>query len=251
MFSEAGLYGTRVTVLERDLAHTTLPNYFADLIVSSKSLEYGKDCLDASEISRLQRPFGGKVCLGKPGNMTVSERGPLEGTGVWTHLYCTPGNVNCSTDTMLKGPLGMLWFEDNDLEMPSRHGRGPGPLFEDGILLVEGIHELRALDAYNGRVLWTYPLPNILKIYDQEHLNGVAITGSNFCIGEGRVYVRKEDICLCLDMKTGRKLAEFKAPYSRMGTQANGAILPIWTACCMVPCSTRNTQLSGRSKSQI
>ncbi len=46
--------------------------------------------------------------------------------------------------------------------------------------LVVGLHGLRALDAYNGHVLWEYPLKNILKAYDQEHLMGAAGTGSHF-----------------------------------------------------------------------
>jgi hypothetical protein len=79
-------------------------------------------------------------------------------------------------------PLGVLWFTDNDFEMPSRHGRGPAPLCLDGRLFVEGLHGLRAIDAYNGHVIWEYPLENILKAYDQEHLMGTAGIGSNFCV---------------------------------------------------------------------
>ena len=37
------------------------------------------------EMKRLQRPFGGKICIGPEGSMQVGERGPLEGSGSWTH----------------------------------------------------------------------------------------------------------------------------------------------------------------------
>ena len=217
LLARAGLYGSRAVVLNQDLSDTKLPNYFANLIVSGGAIPAGAEKLPEQEIHRLQKPYGGVVCIGKPGKMTPVVRGPLEGAGAWTHQYCTPANTACSTDILLKGPLGMLWFQDNDFEMPSRHGRGPAPLFENGILYVEGLNGIRALDAYNGTILWDYSLPNILKAYDQEHLNGVAITGSNFCIDEGRVYVRLENRCLCLDGITGEKIAEYEAPLRSNG----------------------------------
>jgi outer membrane protein assembly factor BamB len=208
----AGYHGSRATIVEGDPARTHLPDYFADLIVSADSVKHGVDSLARDEALRLQRPYGGVLCVGKPGQMLVSERGALEGAGTWTHQYCTPANTCCSTDTLVRGPLGMLWFADNQLEMPSRHGRGPAPLFWNGRLFVEGIDGLRSINAYNGRVVWEYPLPGVLKVYDQEHLNGVAITGSNFCIADESLYVRIEDRCLRLDPMTGKKLDEFKAP---------------------------------------
>ena len=207
----AGLYGTRVTVLQRKLNDTWLPNSLANLVVSSQSLT-GRGRAPKAEVERLQRPYGGMACTGKPGEMTVDTRGALAGAGEWTHQYAAPGGPGASTDDIVKGPLAMLWFADNTLEMPSRHGRGPSPLFWNGILVVEGIHGIRAVDAYNGTQLWEVPLPNILKAYDQEHLNGAAITGSNICIADGSLYVRLENRCLRLDVETGEKLGEFTAP---------------------------------------
>ncbi|HUT24709.1 MAG TPA: PQQ-binding-like beta-propeller repeat protein [Sumerlaeia bacterium] len=208
----AGLYGSRVTVFARDLSDTRLPNYFADLVVSGSSIERGSEGLPRDEMRRLQRPYGGVICVGKPGKMTPAVRGPLEGAGVWTHQYAGPANPGCSTDVLVKAPLGMLWFDDNDYEMPSRHGRGPAPLFSEGRLFVQALHGIRAINAYNGRVLWEYPLPNALRSYDQEHLNGVAATGSGFCMADNSVYVRTGNRCLRLDAATGRKLGEFPAP---------------------------------------
>ncbi|MBN2271456.1 MAG: PQQ-binding-like beta-propeller repeat protein, partial [Sedimentisphaerales bacterium] len=119
---------------------------------------------------------------------------------------------NCSTDALVAAPLEMLWFADNDFEMPSRHGRGPSPVCLDGRLFIEGLHGLRGIDAYNGRVLWEYPLRNILKSYDQEHLMGTAGTGSNFCVIAWGLYVRIGGKCLQLDPATGKLTAEFQAP---------------------------------------
>jgi len=212
LLDEAGLYGMRVTVLQRDLTETELADYFANLIVSGASVQKGADCVPQKEINRILRPHGGSACLGKPSEMRLTVRGPLEGAGSWTHQYCDPANTNCSTDELVRGPLRMLWFTDNDFEMPSRHGRGPAPLCHDGRLFVEGLHGVRALDAYNGHVLWEYPIKNILKAYDQEHLMGTAGTGSNFCVTAEGLYLRTTDKCLKLDPATGRLIADFDAP---------------------------------------
>jgi len=220
LLDEAGLYGTRVTVLQRNLIETELPNYFANLIVSGASVKKGAGCVPQKEIDRILRPYGGSVCLGPLSEMDLTVRGPLEGAGSWTHQYCDPANTNCSTDELVRGPLGMLWFTDNDFEMPSRHGRGHAPLCHNGRLFVEGLHGLRAIDAYNGHVLWEFHIRNILKAYDQEHLMGTAGTGSNFCVtGEG-LYLRKDGKCLQLDPATGRLMAEFDAPEHPEGKES-------------------------------
>jgi len=220
LLDAAGLYGTRVTVLHRDLAETGLPNYFADLVVSAASVEKGGQSVPRKEIDRLLRPYGGAACLGKPERMIVTVRGPLEGAGNWTHQYCDPSNTNCSADELVAAPLEMLWFADNDFEMPSRHGRGPAPLCLDGRMFVEGVHGLRAIDAYNGRILWEYPLENILKAYDQEHLMGTAGTGSNFCVTAQGLYVRRGEKCLQLDTANGKLIAEFTAPKHPKGQES-------------------------------
>ncbi|MCP4608544.1 MAG: PQQ-binding-like beta-propeller repeat protein [Planctomycetes bacterium] len=219
LLTEAGLYGTRVTVLQRDLAATKLPNYFANLIVSGASVKEGTDDLPEQEINRILRPYGGSACFGKPGKMQLTVRGGLEGAGNWTHQYADPANTNCSPDELIRGTLGVLWFTDNDFEMPSRHGRGPAPLCHDGRLFVEGLHGLRAIDAYNGHVIWEYPLKNILKAYDQEHLMGTAGIGSNFCVTTGGLFVRTGGKCLQLNPATGKLTAEFTAPKLPQGKQ--------------------------------
>jgi len=212
-----GVYGKRITVLNRSLEKTGLPNMFADLVVSSDSLEQGTDAFALAEAKRLLRPYGGVLITGRPGAMDLESRGELEGAGTWTHQYGDPGNLGCSDDQILAGPLGMLWFRDNEWEMPCRHGRGPSPVFSRGVLVVEGLHGLQALNAYNGRILWTYARENILKPFDQEHLNGVAITGSNLCVEGESLYIRQEDRCERLDLFTGEKQDEYRAPMGPNG----------------------------------
>ncbi len=208
----ARLYGVRVTVHQGDPAATPYPDYFANLIVSGRSVTQGAQSVPAAEMLRMQRPYGGATCIGKPGSMKVNLRGPLEGTGKWTHQYCDASNTCCSADAMAKGPLEMLWFDSPDLRTPNRHGRSPAPLFKDGRLFVEGLDAIRAVDAYNGRVLWESRVPGIGRPYHQEHLMGVAGTNSNFCVAADSVYVRTGGRCIRIDAATGKQLAEFKAP---------------------------------------
>ncbi len=210
---QSQLLGARVTVLHvSDLSDTGLPNYFANLVVSQRALTQGASSLPLAERERLQRPYGGVAVLGRPDELEPQTRGPLAGAGQWTHQYATAGNTTCSTDELVKGPLGLLWFRDVDLEMPQRHGRGPGPLFFDGRLYSLGLHELACVDAYNGRLLWKYSLPDILKAYDGDELMGTAGTHSNYCVAESGVYVRKEGHCLRIDRVTGELIQRFNAP---------------------------------------
>jgi len=216
---EAKLLGSRVTVLAAaDLADTGLPNYFANLIVSAKALSHDIESLPSGERERLLRPYGGISLLGSGDALVRNERGPLEGAGQWTHQYSTAGNSTCSTDELVKGPLGLLWFRDIELEMPQRHGRGPGPLFYDGRLYSMGLNELACVDAYNGRVFWKYSLPEILKPYDGDELMGTAGTHSNYCVADSGLYVRRDSRCLRIDRVTGKLISEFEAPLQADGT---------------------------------
>ncbi|MBI5395435.1 MAG: PQQ-binding-like beta-propeller repeat protein [Verrucomicrobia bacterium] len=213
----AGLLGVRVSVHDGQLSRSNCPAYFANLVVSGRSVSDGADAAPAKAVSRVLRPYGGKSCFGKPGAMKTTVRGELAGAGSWTHQYCDPANTCCSSDSLVRGPLGVCWFNDLQFQMPSRHGRGPAPLFYKGLLFIEGLNALRCVDAYNGRVLWEHPLPKILQAYDGEHLMGASGTGSNICIGEHGLFVRTEDKCLRLDPETGKLLGTFTAPAQEDG----------------------------------
>lgn len=209
----AGLYGVRVTVFQGEPLMTTMPDYFANLIVSGRSLTEGAEAMNPQEINRIQRPYGGMAFIGKPGLIKKTIRGPLEGAGAWTHQYADAANTNCSDDAILKGPLGVLWFSDLDFQMPNRHGRGHAPLFKEGILVVEGLHGLLGVDAYNGREVWNFPIKDLLKPYDQgEHLVGTAGTNSNMCIGEDSVFLRYENKCFSISISDGKLVREYGIP---------------------------------------
>ena len=211
---QAGVYGSQVMVLHRALGKTGLPRYFADLIVSANSRTLAADDALTTTAQHCQRPWGGRICTGKPGEMKVDIRGALPGAGSWTHQYAGPGNSLCSDDTLVSGGLTMLWYRDVDSDVPQRHGRAPAPLFSEGILYHEGLDGLVAVDAYNGREIWRYEIPRLLAAYDGDQLMGTAGTGGNLCVAGNRVYVRHEERCLQLDTATGRLLREFRVPPS-------------------------------------
>jgi len=180
--------------------------------VSSSALRDGPDSLPEKEIARLQRPYGGVVCAGRSGALRASTRGALEGAGTWTHACADPGNTMNSGDTIVKAPLGMLWYEDETMPTVSRHGKGPAPLFCQGILLREGIDAMKAIDAYNGRTLWQVPLPGVVAYLDVDSSVGTAATGGTYCVAHGVVYVRRDNYCLLLDVLTGKQIARLDAP---------------------------------------
>ncbi|MBW7995125.1 MAG: PQQ-binding-like beta-propeller repeat protein [Candidatus Glassbacteria bacterium] len=223
LLDSAGLYGTRVTVHLADPQATDYPDYFANLVVSAQSVEQEAQAFAGAEARRLMRPWGGMSCVGRPERMELERREALAGADPeWSHLYHDPANTLSSSDSLVGGKLSILWYRDSDQLMPSRHGRGVGPLFSRGLLFVQGIDELRAVDAYNGRPVWSYPLMDLMKAYDQEHLVGAAATQGNICLEGDRLYLRSPGnptdgdfagkSCLVLDVASGRKIAEYTIP---------------------------------------
>ncbi|HID24215.1 MAG TPA: methyltransferase domain-containing protein, partial [Planctomycetaceae bacterium] len=209
----AGLYGVRVTVHRADPASVGYPNYFADLVVSSASLRRPLPDALLEQMRRVQRPYGGKLCVGPVDRMTVETRGPLPGAGSWTHQNADAANTVCSMDRLVKGRLRMFWFRDVDFEIPNRHGQGPAPQAHRGYLIVGGVHGLCCLDAYNGRTRWTFPIPDLLRDYDGIHHDvGVGDTGGVFCLSDDSVYVKSDDRCLRIDLATGRLVRQFRTP---------------------------------------
>jgi len=213
MLDDAGVYGNRVTVHQGDPGRTPYPDRFANLIVSSQALAGDGAVPNAAEMARLQRPYGGTICVGAPGQWQIRRRGPLEGAGSWTHQNADAANTLCSTDEVVRGPLEMGWYRDEVIEIVDRHAQGPAPLFSNGYLVVAGVHGLCALDAYNGHTVWVYPIKGLLADWDGVHHDiGIGDSGSLFCLSEDAVFVRTGETCLKIDLATGRKVREFKTP---------------------------------------
>ncbi len=74
------------------------------------------------------------------GKYTLLKRtGPLPGAGQWTHQYGDVGNTVMSSETLVRAPMGLLWFggPSNEKILP-RHGTGPTPSVVGGRVVNEG-----------------------------------------------------------------------------------------------------------------
>ena len=212
VLGDAGVYGSRVSIHCGDPGKTPYPRQFANLIVSTRGLTGESHVVDDTEIERLQRPYGGVVCVGTPERFQIRRSGLLKGAGQWTHQNSDTANTLCSAD-IIRGPLEIAWYRDSVLEIVDRHAQGPAPLFNRGSLVVEGTHGVCALDAYNGRTLWTYPMEGLLADWDGVHHDvGVGDTGSNICLSDDAVFVRIDDRCVKIELATGKKIREFQTP---------------------------------------
>ena len=198
----AGIYGVRSAVLDTTIGG--LPEYFANLIVTGE---------DSTDVERVLRPFGGVVCkVTTAGAEIVNRRGPLEGAGEWTHNFGNAGNTLYSGDTIAKGPLGMLWYEDETQRTIDRHGKNSAPLAYRGLLLRLGVNSLVCRDAYNGTVLYEIELPGVLAAYMEGTQVGGAHIGNTYCVADDVLYIRMEDECRAYDVFTGKQTGSFRAP---------------------------------------
>jgi len=161
--------------------------------------------------------------------MIVVREGALPGAGVWTHNYGDIGNTAKSDDDRVRLPLGLLWFGgSSNMDVLPRHGHGPAEQVVGGRLFIEGVNCLSARDVYTGRPLWktmlhdldnygvyydkTYRDTPTSTSYNQVHLPGANIRGTNFIASRDAVYVLEGPICHVLDPATGKKLRHYRLP---------------------------------------
>jgi outer membrane protein assembly factor BamB len=261
-FDDAGLYGRRLSVLRGDPYTLNAPPYMASLTVVY-NLDAEKYPLDKRLIERLyysMRPYGGKAWFGSVGmkqedfsrmversglyglqctgiprlnrgtaSRIISREGPLQGSADWTHNYGDIANTAKSDDSLVKLPLGILWFGgSSNLDVLPRHGHGPTEQVIGGRLFIEGINCLSARDVYTGRVIWKAALNDLGTYgvyydksyretptdtrYNQEHIPGANIRGTNFVATLDRVYVIQGSNCHVLDAVTGKEKDVFSTP---------------------------------------
>ncbi len=238
LLASTALYGSRVHVqVVPDLGRLPFADYFANAIVVAGPVPG----LSAAELYRVLRPCGGLLlCPGLPAaqaealvratGAAASElsragqvvRGRLPGAMDWDSKF--------ALDQRVKWPLRLLWFG------------GPGPAqvmdrkqFTDigpvanGRLFVIGQDVLSAVDAYNGTVLWTRPVPKDvadLRLADEVHLSadvdripgktygrGLNADGSNVYLRLTGYFGTNAMGCVQMDARTGRQLKLY-APYA-------------------------------------
>jgi outer membrane protein assembly factor BamB len=146
--------------------------------------------------------------------MCLRRSGGLEGGGNWTHENADASNTRVSADTLVKAPLGILWFGGSSNEgMLPRHGHGPQPQVVDGRAIIEGIDKLRAMDIYTGSVLWEKAIAGVGSYFNNTaHQAGANGTGSNFVSLSDGIYVAMDRVCLRLDPANGEEIERFELP---------------------------------------
>ncbi len=228
----ADLYGDRCSVHVGEPGVFSLPPYVANLI-------YAGDLKPESlpRVYESLRPYGGTLYLnvGKERfaeysraakllpkavvkemehGLLIVRDGALPGSADWTHEHADAANTRVSKDSVVKAPLGVLWFggTSNEGILP-RHGHGPQPQVVGGRIIVEGADLLRAVDVYTGRLLWESPLPGLGEYYNNlAHQPGANSRGTNYISLPDGIYAIYRDGCVVLDPATGKRVNEFKLP---------------------------------------
>jgi len=225
----AGLYGSRVVVEQWGLS--SLPDYFANLIMSNGTMVPRDAKLWSEEMFRLLRPCGGVAYIPYTSSwipthaeyrtqassikyLSLVKRGKLEGAGSWTHLYANPQNTACSDDRLVKYPLGVLWFgEPGPAGIVERHARMPSSVSIDGRLFIPGEDAIMAYDAYNGTFLWKKEIPGSVRARAD-------VDGGNIVATDDGLYVAARDKCYRLNPATGDTVRMYEMPEMIVGRES-------------------------------
>jgi outer membrane protein assembly factor BamB len=175
--------------------------------------------------------LGGCRIEGRRDAILLKRAGALPGSSDWTHQHGDIANTVCSADN-LRLPLGLLWFgDDSDFtDVLPRHAHGPPEQVVGGRLFIQGINSISARDVYTGRTLWKKPLKNLNTFgvyydssykhdfrdlsYNQLHIPGANVRGTNFVATEENVYVLEGAKCHVLNAAMGESLRIFSLPDS-------------------------------------
>ena len=94
---------------------------------------------------------------------------PPAGAGSWTHQYGRADNGAFGGEELggasTISDLEVQWIgRPGPRCQPDRNGRKPAPLSVNGRLFVQGLNRIVALDAYNGSILWSTEIPDLLRM---------------------------------------------------------------------------------------
>jgi len=252
----AGLYGSRVTIIQSPLSKLPHTKDAFNLIVSADLLTATNCPGQSSEMFRVLRPGGGVAWLGYPTGVAGSlsnwpaldawikagistnsaaiqtdssrsvkvTRNPLTGIGAWSHGYADPGNTACSQDQRIIGSgMRLQWFGlPGPRGMIDRGCRNPQPLSVNGVLFTEGLNRIFAQDAYNGRIYWSLEIPKLIRV-------NIPRDTSNTCADEGSLYVAVRDECWRLDAYSGQLMQYYALQSPNLSTNHDWGYVAVIT----------------------
>lgn len=202
----AGAYGRQVTVLGPE-ALKTLPPLFANAAVIDP-LGVGDD-EDMSAYRPLLQP-GGVLSYGGQPAWTAP---PIEGSGDWGHMYGSADNSSFGGESI----AGAASTHDLEVQWVGRPGpryqsdrqtRKPAPLAAGGRLYMQGLWRIICCDQYNGTILWSIELPEMMRW-------NVTRDSANWCADSEHLYVAVLDEMLKIDGRTGTIVERFRAHGNR------------------------------------
>jgi outer membrane protein assembly factor BamB len=131
----------------------------------------------------------------------------LKDAGLWTHQYGQPDNSANSRDHLQgaseTGHLQVQWIGRPGADFGAdRNPRMPAPLSVSGRLFHQGLDRMVALDAFNGTILWSLEVPDLLRV-------NMPRDASAWCADADSLFVAVRDRCWRLDAGTGRRTATY------------------------------------------
>lgn len=251
-YDQAGFYGNRLALHVAEPDRFYAPQYIAHAVIVHASLAttellptlyesvrpYGGvlcvakgDGLDMNKLKRLTKEAKlAKAAFDDDDRaMYVVRTGALEDSASWTHVYGNIANTVKSDDKRIKMPLGILWFGGaSNTDVLPRHGHGPPEQVLGGRLFIQGNNTMSARDVYTGRLLWrrmfedlgtydvyfddTYKNEPLNPAYNQVHIPGANMRGTNYVVTEDTLYLVVDNRCLLIDPVTGEDKKEIELP---------------------------------------
>ncbi len=227
----------RLSVLALKLDSDGLPPYFASVVISESGAKPSVVALESL------RPYGGAALHKSDGKWQATFRGDLEGAGDWDHEYANAAMNNSTGDTVVKAPLGILWYGGpaSDVNYYLSGNRPSGALISRGRMFIQGNGVIAGIDAYTGRRLWEAQIPR-MHIYNGTHGGGggglgkksapwkdekaakkgvppiqrARATGFNWAVAPDCLYLFAATECLRFDPSTGEALPTWKMPLAKV-----------------------------------
>ena len=241
--AELGLHGARCSFIHVEQPELLrLPANIANLIVSqatgtdklpmpveslAQALQPGNGQLVLLDVekelrSRL-RPQFAEADLVEPHDqpqsptLLVARRRKQKGAGAWTHMYGDATNAAYNGETLSGvtevGQLEASWLgKPGPRYQTDRQNRKSSPLFAGGRLYMQGQERIIALDGYNGAVLWSLELPEMLRF-------NIPHDASNWCCDEDFLFVAIGNRCLKISGETGGVVSELRLPNAKSGRE--------------------------------